>query len=86
NPQERRGSGLLDSSNAALSNMLNQAKQQTVTDDGSDEDDWDYLSVSLPQAEPEGSPMRTVLPHSQSGIPDPYSSVLQEALDSLHPT
>ncbi|KAJ1432260.1 hypothetical protein B484DRAFT_395080 [Ochromonadaceae sp. CCMP2298] len=44
------------------------------------------LSVSLPQAEPEGSPMRTVLPHSQSGIPDPYSSVLQEALDSLHPT
>jgi hypothetical protein len=44
------------------------------------------LSVSLPQAEPEGSPLRTVLPHSQSGIPDPYSSVLQEALASLHPT
>ncbi|KAJ1388837.1 hypothetical protein B484DRAFT_439991 [Ochromonadaceae sp. CCMP2298] len=43
-------------------------------------------SVSLPQAEPEGSPMRTVPPHSQSGIPDPYSSVLQEALAALHPT
>ncbi|KAJ1411350.1 hypothetical protein B484DRAFT_402656 [Ochromonadaceae sp. CCMP2298] len=43
------------------------------------------LSVSLPQAEPEGSPMRTVLPHSQSGTADPYSRVLQEALDSLHP-
>uniref|UniRef100_A0A7S3MFW6 WASH1 WAHD domain-containing protein n=1 Tax=Spumella elongata TaxID=89044 RepID=A0A7S3MFW6_9STRA len=38
---ERRGSGLLDSSNVHLASMLNQARKVEAKHDGSDDDDWD---------------------------------------------
>ena len=42
--QSRRGSGLLDSSNAALASMLNQAranKQHPAGDNSDEDEDWD---------------------------------------------
>jgi hypothetical protein len=40
---QRRGTGLLDSSNKAVANMLSQsqARAQQKANDGSDDDDWD---------------------------------------------